>query len=58
MKPNKKLLPLTDHYIPGLTERPMPPEDLNDNWWERHKGFIEYRKKYPYGLPPEIKDET
>jgi len=30
-----KLLPLKDHWIPGLTERPMPPKDPNDNWMNK-----------------------
>jgi len=29
-KPKKKLLPLTDHYIPGITERPTPSEKMQD----------------------------
>ena len=29
-----------------------------EHWWERHKRYIEHRKTYPYGKPPEIKDET
>ena len=71
-EPKKKLLPLGDHWIPGVTERPTPKEEKthseemqdklepidDSDWWERHKGFIEYRKKYPYGKPPEIKDEN
>tara|TARA_R100001086_G_scaffold22595_1_gene10794 strand:- start:167 stop:433 length:267 start_codon:yes stop_codon:yes gene_type:complete len=57
-KKKAKLLPLKDHWIPGLTERPRPPEDPNDNWWERHESYIEHRKTYPYGQQPEIKDET
>ena len=26
----KKLLPLTDHYIPGVTEKPTPSEEMQD----------------------------
>ena len=26
----KSLLPLKDHYIPGLTERPTPSEEMQD----------------------------
>jgi len=29
-----------------------------EDWWERHKSYIEHRKIYPYGKPPKIKDET
>ena len=31
-EPKKKLLPLTDHYIPGLTEKPKPThsEEMQD----------------------------
>tara|TARA_R100001086_G_C11674170_1_gene213785 strand:- start:216 stop:500 length:285 start_codon:yes stop_codon:yes gene_type:complete len=30
MKLEKKLLPLTDHYIPGITERPTHSEEMQD----------------------------
>ena len=29
-EPKKKLLPLTDHYIPGITERPTTSEKMQD----------------------------
>jgi len=29
-----------------------------EDWWERHKRYIEHRKEFPYGRPPKIKDET
>ena len=29
----------------------------NEDWWGRHKGYIDHRKKYPYGKPPKIKGE-
>ena len=29
-EPKKKLLPLKDHYIPGLTEKPTHSEEMQD----------------------------
>jgi hypothetical protein len=29
-EPEKKLLPLTTHYIPGLTEKPTHSEEMQD----------------------------
>ena len=29
-EPKKKLLPLTDHYIPSLTEKPTHSEEMQD----------------------------
>ena len=26
----RKLLPLTDHYIPGVTEKPTPSEEMQE----------------------------
>ena len=46
----KKLFPLKDHYIPGLTERIKPVEKYIDeeHWWARHKRYIDHRKEFPY----------
>ena len=30
-EPKKKLLPLTDHYVPGITESPTHSEEMQDN---------------------------
>jgi len=32
-------------------------EEKKEDWWDRHKSYIEHRKTYPYGRPPKIKDE-
>ena len=43
-------------YSEEMQDKIEPIND-NNNWWGRHKGYIEHRKKYPYGKPPKIKDE-
>ena len=43
-------------YSEEMQDKIEPINDYN-NWWGRHKGYIEHRKKYPYGKPPKIKDE-
>jgi len=29
-------------------EKSKSKKNTNDDWWERHKSYIEHRKKYPY----------
>jgi len=40
---------------PGITESPTHSEEMQDelepiedDWWERHKSYIEHRKEFPY----------
>jgi len=43
-------------YSEEMQDKIEPIND-NNNWWGRHKGYIEHRKKYPYGKQPKITDE-
>jgi hypothetical protein len=53
MKKEEIIKILEDNKITNV-EKKKKEED----WWERHKSYIEHRKIYPYGKPPKIKDET
>jgi len=54
-----------EHYSVKPEEKPKPThseemqdklEPIEDDWWERHKRYIEHRKEFPY-YPEKIRNE-
>ena len=42
-----------EHYNVKTKEKPKPThsepiKDSTDDWWERHKSYIDHRKEFPY----------
>ena len=52
MKTKEVIKILEDNKITNLQKK-----NEQEHWWERHKRYIEHRKKYPYGKQPKITDE-
>ena len=52
MKTKEVIKILEDNKITNVQKK-----NEQEHWWERHKRYIEHRKKYPYGKQPKITDE-